>query len=519
MKSLCYFITLWLVFCCHVHAQTTATTPGLSTTLSTPGSDQAKADPPVCSPLVMSRLNEKQKIAAMQAPLNEAVTTIDSAKIEFSSPSLASGKMNYVTITPNFADNMSRVCIIGYFYLGNDQSATEPFNVDHIEIIRQANPNDAAAAPVSSTRIFFRAPNPHDLLASQKDIYWKFWTGHIDAKLKFAAFDYDSATGERGKAYFGHSIPVQISHEKSSIFKAVLFGLICYFIAAFTISYHNKGQNAMPTSLPNAVRSPSRIRVVLRKLSPWYLAGSSGHASLSQLQMLLFTLIVATLLFYQWTRTGLLQEISTDLLYLIGISTIGAGGAQVANSIKKNLDPAVYDYLQRLGWFTAPIAGAHSNAIPSQLLLTNGRFDIYKFQMLVFTFVIAAYVIMAGGDQLGNIQISATLLSLMGMSQGVYIGGQITTDSVSPFQDQLRGMQMLQASYDAAAGNPAAQAELAQRFELAAQQAAEMFNSMFNRDIPPFMLKLSPSSTYIDSLAVSTLTQVRTPAESATPAA
>ena len=173
MKSLCTLLTLWLTMCCFSHAQTD--TAASTAPSGTQADKSTSSDTKVCSPLVMSKLSEVQKIAAMQAPLNEAVVTLDSAKIEFSSPALASGKMNYVTITPNFADNMARVCIIGYFYLGNDQHATEPLNVDHIEIIKQANPNDAAAAPVSSTRIFFRAPNPHDLLASQKDIYWKFW--------------------------------------------------------------------------------------------------------------------------------------------------------------------------------------------------------------------------------------------------------------------------------------------------------------------------------------------------------
>lgn len=505
-----HLIGLWLLVCNASQAQTGTTPAGISTTLSTPPATtqattpttQDQGDTKVCSPLAMSKLNEEQKIAAMQAPLNLAVTTLDSAKIEFSSPTLASGKMSHVTITPNFADNLSRVCIIGYFYLGNDLHATEPLTVDHIEIVKQANPNDSAQ-PISSTRVFFRAPNPQDFLDSHKDIFWKFWSGHEAITLKFAAFDYDNDKGERGKPYFGHSIPVKISHQNASIFAAQIFFLSCYLIAAFTISYHTRGQNPLPGAFPNTLRSRSRIRALLRRLSPWYVAGSSGHASLSQLQMLVFTLIVATLLFYQWIRTGLLQDLSTDLLYLIGISTIGAGGAQVTTSLKKNLDPEVYAYLQQLGWFTAPISGAHSNAVPSQLLLTNGKFDIYKFQMLVFTFVIAAYVVAAGADQLGNIQISATLLSLMGMSQGVYIGGQITTDSVTPFQDQLRGMKLLQASYEAAEGNPAAQAELEQRFELAAKQAADMFNSMFNREIPPFMLQLSKTQQTISTGASS----------------
>ncbi|MEN9866170.1 MAG: hypothetical protein RL748_1760, partial [Pseudomonadota bacterium] len=419
MKSfqLWHIIGLCLLICGAVQAQTNSATPS-ATSATTSAVDVSNASK-VCSPLHMSKLDEPQKIAAMHAPLNRAIATLDSAKIEFSSPTLAAGKMSYVTITPNFADNLSRVCIVGYFYMGSKEEGTEPLEVDHIEIINPPKTADGSQ-PDSSTRVYFRAPNPGDFHGMRDAVFWRFWARHEPVTLKFAAFDYDSDSGKIQKFYFGHQVPVYISHRNASIFAAWFFAISCYLCAAFTIWYSTRRQSLTPASLPNSLRTPSRLRAALRRISPWYLAGSSGHASLSQLQMLLFTLIIATLLFYQWIRTGLLQEISTDLLYLMGISTIGAGGAQVTNSIKKNLDPKVYDYLQQLGWFTAPVAGAHTTAMPSQLLLTNGRFDIYKFQMAVFTLVIAAYVIAAGGDQLGNIQISATLLSLMGMSQGVY---------------------------------------------------------------------------------------------------
>jgi hypothetical protein len=202
-----------------------------------------------------------------------------------------------------------------------------------------------------------------------------------------------------------------------------------------------------------------------------------------------FTLIVATLLFYQWLRTGLLQELSTDLLYLIGISTAGTAASQAAIAIRKDLDPAIYQYVQRLGWFTAPIAEMHGKGRPSGLLLTNKRFDIYKFQMLVFTFVIAAYVIASGANELGNIQISATLLTLMGMSQGAYVGGRAAADQLTPLQDQLRGMQSLQRRYRANA-DPRVAEELRRQFRLAAAQAGVMFGAMFGRVLPASMLDM-----------------------------
>jgi hypothetical protein len=113
--------------------------------------------------------------------------------------------------------------------------------------------------------------------------------------------------------------------------------------------------------------------------------------------------------------------------------------------------------------------------------------------MLVFTCVIAAYVIASGADELGNVQISATLLTLMGMSQGAYVGGRAAADLLTPLQDQLRGMQALQQRYAAAADAQVRDA-LRGQFRQAAAQAGAMFETMFGRVLPPAMLDLPPDA-------------------------
>lgn len=483
-----------------------------------PGLARAEATPPatntsnvdVCSPSIASALSDTDFVKAVRIPISQAVETIDNAKIEFSSPKLASGKVSYVAISPNFTDgqNTSNVCVIGYFEVNDKRgSHTVPLNVDHIETVKIPNASDPTQF-TQSTRIYFRAPGIRDFSnAEGLDQFWKVWSNTEPIRLKIAAFQYEDNT--RGKPYFGRTLPVEISHKNASIFAAWIFAITCYLIAAIVISYRaDRKHEILPTSM-------SGLRIFLRKLSPWYVVGSNGQASLSQLQMLLFTLIVATLLFYQWLRTGLLQEISTDLLYLIGISTAGAGGSQITNSLKKNLDTEVYQYVQELGWFTAPMAGAHASAHPSELLLTNNRFDIYKFQMLLFSFVIAAYVIACGANELGNVQISATLLTLMGISQGAYMGGHAATDSLTPLQDQLRGMKLLQEQWVAANGDRATQAQLDQRFRIAAKQASDMFSVIFFRDIPPQMLSMP--LTVKSAASPATVSVVVTPATPADP--
>lgn len=446
-----------------------------------------------CSTAQMSMLSEAKRLAAMQAPLAEAIATLDNSKVEFSSPTLASGKLSYLTITPLLEGDLKHVCVLGYFYFERDDGKienTEPLDIDHVETVKVPDPRDAKLT-IDASRIYFRAPSSDNFSEMDKDKFWQFWAKHEHVKLKFAAFAYDPQTDQKMKPSLGREIPVSISQSKASVFAAFLFCLTCYLLAALTVGFRTDDRWTEAVAQGKLRFSGSRLRLFFHRISPWYMVGSSGQASLSQLQMLLFTLIVATLLFYQWMRTGLLQDISTDLLYLMGISTLGAGGTQLANSVKKSLDPKVYAYLQQLGWFTAPVSGGHYGALPSQLLLTNNRFDIYKFQMLVFTIVISAYVVAAGADQLGNIRISDTLLMLMGLSQGVYVGGNATTDNTTPLQDQLRGMQTLQENYLAAKDDPKTQAVIAQQFEDAAHEAAEMFKGMFRRDVPEAMLKIT----------------------------
>ncbi len=439
-----------------------------------------------CSPFMMSKLSKDEKVAAERIDVERAITMIDNAKIEFSSPSLASGEVNYITISPSFAENISAVCILGYFVEGDpdipgDQAT--PFDIDHVEIVKALSA-ETGAVPSNVTKIFFRAPVIADFDKSRSDSLWRYWAKHPALSLKFAAFNYKD--GQKVSTYFGREVPVNVSHSIASMGAALLFAIVAYFTAALTI-LNRVGMVTQTDKVRNFSMVP-----FLKSIMPWQVVGTSGQASLSQLQMLVFTIIVSTLLFYQWVRTGLLQDLSTDLLYLIGISTVGAAGTEVTKTIKKNLDQPVYDYAQSLGWFAAPMMGVGQQAKPSQLLLTNNRFDIYKFQMLLFTFVIAAYVIVRGSSALGNVSISATMLSLMGISHGAYMGGRATADTLTPLQDTLLSMQVLQNQYYAPGVGEEYKLILETRFYDAAKQAAEMFTPIFDRDIPDNLMRMPP---------------------------
>lgn len=410
--------------------------------------------------------------AAQQMPLPDigravdaAIRDIDHARIELPSLLLATGKLTYLSVTVPLPE-VDAMRVLGYFELHGSARCLIPLVVNHIETFK----GKEHLPDTEQARIYFRAPE-----VGRLDDTLAF---HQELTLRIAVFA--EKDGVIGRPYFGRRIALETSSKGASIGAALLFAFGFYLLTT---------QAVAATFRNGQAPQPAGWRAVLARLAPWNLVGEGAQSALAQLQMLMFTLIVASLLFYQWLRTGLLQELSTDLLYLIGISTLGAAGSQIGSTLKKGLAPDMVRYAHQLDWFTAPLAQTCRRADPAGLLTTNKRFDIYKFQMLVFSIVIAAYVIEAGADELDKLRISATLLTLMGISQGAYVGGNVTSDSMSILQEQLRGMHKLQQRYRASADEGIRQ-ELRRRFRLAAARAALPFGTLFGRVIPDYLLEM-----------------------------
>lgn len=430
-----------------------------------------------------SGVQSAAQLAALRVPVLAAIDSLDNAKVTLPSPSLASDALSYLTVSPGFAEHLDKVCVLGFFELQRGgETLALPLQVESVAAVKVAATPDGDQ-PQTGARIYFHLPGSGKF-DSQRGAHnaWQFWQREQSLHLKIAAYAYGD--GVLGAPYFGRDLTMTVSSKRASTVGALLFAVFFYLLAGASIPPGRRRPGG-----PAPLRRGWRWRAQASRLLPWNITGANGQASLSQLQMLVFTLIVATLLFYQWLLTGLLQELSTDLLYLIGISTAGTAATQVAVAIRKNLDPEIYLYVQQLGWFAAPVAEPQSRSRAHGLLLTNGRFDIYKFQMLVFTCVIAAYVIASGANELGNVQISATLLTLMGMSQGAYVGGRAAADQLTPLQDQLRSMQALQQRHRTSHDPQAGQA-LRLEFRRAAEQAGAMFGAMFGRVLPSSMLDL-----------------------------
>jgi hypothetical protein len=237
---------------------------------------------------------------------------------------------------------------------------------------------------------------------------------------------------------FAYSTDFFIVNKKMSSLLALLFVAFFYFVLAW-VTYDK-----------DDVKDKKQLLWLVYVLSPIRIsAGVFGEASLSQVQVVLFTFIVAGLLFQLWIRTGVLSDISEQLLILIGISAVGAGGAKFTGTIKTSLSDKTAQYLIGRGWYGWAPEPLHDHATVAKLLLTDNRLDVYKFQMAIFTVVVALYVIWAGQTDLSQVKISETMLYLIGISQGVYVGGKAITDRTTDLESAVSKMIDLETQIQA----------------------------------------------------------------------
>jgi len=251
-------------------------------------------------------------------------------------------------------------------------------------------------------------------------------------------------------------------------------------------------------------------------------AASYGEASMSQLQVLIFTLIVGGLLFHLWMTTLILSDISTDLLKLIGISAVGAAGAKFTHTIKSTPNDQTARYLIGRGWYGWAKEPMRDHATFKRLLLTDGRLDVYKFQIAIFTVVVACYVLSAGQTSLGDVKISETMLYLIGISQGVYVGGKAVTDRTTDLEASVQKMIDLEQKIrvkEAALGGAARTDELKaldEEYHNAALTAVDEFTSLQNRRFPT---KADAAEKKLDVLSRQIADQERSLGAAARPAA
>ncbi|MFH0728258.1 MAG: hypothetical protein V2B19_18205 [Pseudomonadota bacterium] len=145
------------------------------------------------------------------------------------------------------------------------------------------------------------------------------------------------------------------------------------------------------------------------KLNPvWIVSGKVGGASLSLAQILLWSVLVFSASFYVWVVSGKLLDLTNDVLMLLGIAGGASVIAKITASAKDGKGQALAGETEREPkWL--------------DLIKSEGRPDLYKFQMALFTTLAAVFVTREIYSTLTFPILPAGLLTLIGMSNGVYL--------------------------------------------------------------------------------------------------
>lgn len=216
----------------------------------------------------------------------------------------------------------------------------------------------------------------------------------------------------------------------------------------------------------------------IRYLDPVFMtAGSDGKGSLSKLQILFFSLIVFWLLSYILARTGALSDLSSSILYLLGIAGVGSAMAKGTDEHKNRLSLDNRAWLIRKGWLP-PGGWAAVNKASWHDIITNdgGEFDVYRYQSCIFSMTVGGALLINGVQELASFTIPETLLGILGLSQAVYIGGKaVSTSAVAELDDAVSAARKAEkALVQPAAPKPAAAAAGAGEVSLAAEQAKQV---------------------------------------------
>ena len=227
-------------------------------------------------------------------------------------------------------------------------------------------------------------------------------------------------------------LPVYVSPIEWSIAFTVLIGLLVYYAAARAIRIIS-GHSLTAHQAWN----PLRIT-----------ATPDGRASLSTLQVFFFTVLVFVMLAYVLLRTGVLSDLSTTVLELLGISGLGATAAKGADSSKTAIEPANQAWLQSKGWYDAPSVRPAGQPTFYDLISTDGNFDVYRYQSFLFSAAVGGALFVGGISQLASFTVPQNILGILGLSQVVYVAGKLVSpNSASQINTVITDLRNAEADF------------------------------------------------------------------------
>lgn len=203
----------------------------------------------------------------------------------------------------------------------------------------------------------------------------------------------------------------------------------------------------------NAVKSRWGYKLLISPLK--VTAEATGRASLSKTQVFFFTLLVAWLSVYWLTKTGELVPLNNSIIILLGIAAGGAGLGRVAGTARSRITGDNWAWAKKKKWIKNDFTRAPSDCVPkfSDLFTSDEGFEVSRFQAVIFSVIVGVSLLYEGAtiveiEDFKNFSIDDAYLTLIGLSQGVYVGGKVTgANPVAELNTKLDKVRELELAF------------------------------------------------------------------------
>ena len=185
-------------------------------------------------------------------------------------------------------------------------------------------------------------------------------------------------------------------------------------------------------------------------------ANQQGRGSATKLQIMFFSVLIFGVVSYIWMSTGNLSDLSETILYLMGISGIGATAAGATEVSRKRLDFDNWAWLINRKWLPEGGAAEVNLAQWKDVVMTNNEFDVSRFQMITFSVLVGLSLLTAGGEtaDLSDFTIPGTFLAILGLSQAVYVAGKLVDGpSIEQLNKQIKTLRDAETALQVALAN------------------------------------------------------------------
>ena len=156
-------------------------------------------------------------------------------------------------------------------------------------------------------------------------------------------------------------------------------------------------------------------------------AGKQPPYSLSRFQLAFWSLLVVAAYIFIWMITEELDTITGSVLVLLGIGSGTALGATLIDAGKQAPEGTA-----KASDAAPPAKPRASAGFLTDLVSDDNGVSLYRFQLVVWTLVLGVIFCSSVYNGLEMPQFSTTLLGLMGLSSGTYLGFKVPESKTPP---------------------------------------------------------------------------------------